>query len=145
MENRSTVFEHERMIVWCYPELGIIHHQVKQYVSGALFREALDRGIAAMRGCGGSKWLSDDRLNGPLLPADLTWAEEVWFPKTVAAGWEYWAHLPPTSVIGRMNTRRHVQLYKERGITVRPFEDLDAAMAWLVSQPAPARSRRGSE
>jgi hypothetical protein len=142
MQDRITVFEHERMVVWCYPARGIIHHQVKQYVSGMVFREALNRGIEAMSDCGGSKWLSDDRLNGALLPSDLKWADEVWFPKTLQAGWKYWAHLPPASIIGQMNIRRHVQLYKERGVAVQPFEDLDAAVAWLVSQPTPGRASR---
>jgi hypothetical protein len=136
IEDKTTIFENEKMTVWVYPTRGIIHHQIHQYASGASFRQALDTGIEAMIKYGGYGWLSDDRLNGALQPADLEWAERSWFPKTVAAGWKYWALLPPRQVIGQMNIRRHIQLYKELGISVEVFpEDPDAALSWLESQP----------
>src|SRR5207248_10440153 len=100
---KQPVFESERISVWCYPGKGIIHHQMHGPVLGAVFRQALTEGIRAMKAHRGSKWLSDDRVNGALMPEDLKWADEVWFPQTVEAGWKHWALLPPTTVIGQMN------------------------------------------
>ena len=83
------------MQVWCYPRKRIIHHQMRGPVLGRVFREALTAGVLAMNTHWCSKWLSDDRLNGALLPDDLKWAEEVWFPSAASAGWKYWALVMP--------------------------------------------------
>jgi hypothetical protein len=136
IEDKVTIFENEKITVWAYPQQGIIHHQIHQYVSGTPFRQALEKGVEAMITYGSCGWLSDDRSNGALHPSDLEWAELSWFPKAVSAGWRFWALLPPRQVIGQMNIRRHIQLYKARGITVEIFpEDLDAALKWLESRP----------
>jgi hypothetical protein len=128
---REVVHSSDKITVWAYPDRGIVHHQMLAYCSGDPFRRALDAGIEAMRRIAGSKWLSDDRINHALAPDDLKWADEVWFPKTVAAGWKYWALVPPQSVIGQLNIKRHVRMYKERGVTVEVFAEPDAALWWL--------------
>ncbi len=134
MPERLTVFEHKRISVWSYPDKGIVHHQIHDYVSGAVFHEALTNGIQAMVDCRGSKWLSDDRKNGALPPSDMEWADKVWFPQTVKAGWKHWAVLPPSVVIGQMNIQRHIKMYKDRGITVQVFTMPEEAMSWLESR-----------
>jgi hypothetical protein len=134
MRGRIEVFAHKKISVWCYPEKGIIHHHIHEGIAGDLFRDALTKGIQAMQQYGGGKWLSDDRMNGALLPADLEWVDKVWFPQTVKAGWKFWALVPPVAVIGQMNIRRHVQLYKERGVTVQVFKNPEDAMRWLEAQ-----------
>lgn len=70
-------------------------------------------------------------MNGALPPTDLEWADKVWFPQTVKAGWKYWALVLPEEVIGQMNIKRHIKLYKDRGITVEVFRDPDEAIRWL--------------
>ena len=45
-----------------------------------------------------------------------------------------WENLPPKDAIGQMNIKRHVQLYKARGITVEVLSDPDEAMRWLESR-----------
>ena len=80
---------------------------------------------------GASKWLSDDRANNALPPADEEWAREVWFPRTRAAGWRHWAIVQPLKVLGQMNVRRFAEAYAAQGITARIFSDPNAAMAWL--------------
>jgi hypothetical protein len=132
--NRIPVFEHERISVWYYPGSRIIHHSMTGPVLGDIFRTALTAGAKAMMENHGHKWLSDDRLNGALLPNDLEWVDKVWHRQAVDAGWTHWALLPPTSVVGQMNIRKHISLYKERGIMVEVFTDLGKAMAWLEDQ-----------
>ena len=133
-KHRITVFEHERISVWYYPGTRIIHHCMTGPVLGDVFKQALTAGADAMGRNHGHKWLSDDRLNGALLPADLEWVDKVWHAKAVDAGWTHWALLPPSSVVGQMNIRKHIALYKERGVMVEVFTDVDKAMAWLVAQ-----------
>jgi hypothetical protein len=134
MAERKVVFDHPKISVWCYPEKGIVHHQVHAHVYGKVFYEALTKGIKALEDCRGTKWLSDDRQNGPLPPTDLEWADKIWFPETVRAGWKYWALVQPESAVGQMNIRRHIQLYENRGITVEILATPEAAMEWLESQ-----------
>jgi hypothetical protein len=105
-----------------------------EYCAGEVFRDALTKGIEAMRQHKGNKWLSDDRANGALPPADLEWADKTWFPQTVKAGWKFWALVPPVTVIGQMNIQRHIKLYKERGITVEVFKTSAEAMHWLETR-----------
>ncbi len=132
--SRLTLFEREPITVWYYPASRIVHHQIFRPVLGEVFREALTSGVRAMRENRGTKWLSDDRLNGALLPEDLKWVDEVWSPQTVEAGWKTWALVPPMAMVGQLNVRRHVQLWKGRGIAVQVFDDVAKAMRWLAAQ-----------
>jgi hypothetical protein len=129
-----TVFQHERIQVWCYPRKRIVHHQMRGPVLGRVFREALTAGVAAMKAHRCSRWLSDDRVNGALLPDDLKWAEEVWLAQAIDAGWKYWALVMPTAWIGQVNIQRHMKLYVDRGIRVSAFADPSDAMAWLQTR-----------
>jgi hypothetical protein len=131
---RVTLFEREPITVWYYPGSRIVHHQVHHPVLGEAFREALTSGVRAMKENGGTKWLSDDRPNGALLPEDLKWVDEVWSLQTVEAGWKHWALVPPTAMVGQLNVRRHIQLWKDRGIVVQVFDDVGKAMQWLAAQ-----------
>jgi hypothetical protein len=132
--SRVAVFEHQRICVWYYPAIGIIHHQMLTPVLGDVFREALSAGARAMTERGGQKWLSDDRMNGALMPEDLEWVDKVWHAQAVAAGWKYWALLPPKAVVGQLNIKRHIALYEARGIIVQVFSELEPAMKWLEEQ-----------
>jgi hypothetical protein len=134
LPSRLPVFDHQRIRVWYYPTARIIHHEMLAPVLGDIFRQALTAGAKAMAEHKGEKWLSDDRLNGALMPEDLEWVDKVWHAQAVAAGWKYWALLPPTGVVGQLNIKRHIALYKARGIVVQVFSELDAAMKWLEAQ-----------
>lgn len=56
----------------------------------------------------------------------------VWGPQAVAAGWKYWALVPPTDMLGSANMARVVEIYGALGVTVRTFETPDAGMKWLL-------------
>jgi hypothetical protein len=132
-EARVTILTNDRISVWCYPARGIIHHEMHKATYGAALREALEQGIVAMAKHGATKWLSDDRRNGAVPPEDLTWGDEVWFPKTVKAGWKHWALVQPDKIIGQMNMRAFVKLYGDRGVNVKVFTEPNAAMSWLMT------------
>jgi hypothetical protein len=88
-------------------------------------------GTATLAKYGGCKWLSDDRLQSAIPQADLNWADTVWFPKTVEAGWKFWALVLPENVVGQMNLKRVLRLHTEEGVTTKAFTDEYEAMRWL--------------
>jgi hypothetical protein len=94
----------------------------------------LERGTELLEERRALKWLSDDRGNGPVKPEDSEWCRTVWFPRALAAGWKHWAVAMPEGVLGQMNMRRWIETYAEAGINAHPFDDPDAALAWLIEQ-----------
>jgi len=129
----SIVLDNENGTVWYHDEGGgIVHHHIKKWVWGDALRALLEAGTKAMRDHGAKKWLSDDRLNGVLKPADEEWAKTVWFPKTLQAGWKHWAVVLPEKVVGQMNMKRFAEDYAKAGINASLFSDPEAAQTWLA-------------
>ena len=109
----------------------IVHHTLHKPITGAPFREVLIRGVEQFEHNGAHKWLSDDRGNGALHPDDGKWAMEIWSPRTIAAGWKYWAIVMPDAALGRANMRRFIREYADRGVEVKIFESPEDALEWL--------------
>ena len=131
---RDIVIESEQISVWCYPKLRIVHHEMHRHCHGEPFRQALLAGQGALRQHGAVGWLSDDRRNGPLPDDDEKWATSVWFPQTRAAGWRFWAMVVPERAVGKLNVKRFVELYRQRGIEASMFAEPAPALAWLKEQ-----------
>lgn len=112
----------------------VVHHEIRQFVHGATLRDMLERGLEAMVKYQAHKWLSDDRGNGPLKPADEEWSKTHWFPRAIASGWKHWAVVMPNAVLGQMNMRRWIELYQQAGINAHPFDDPQLALKWLREQ-----------
>lgn len=112
----------------------IVHHEIRRFVHGAQLREMLERGLQALEMHKAQKWLSDDRGNGPLKPADEEWAKSNWFPRVIAAGWKHWAVVMPDAILGQMNMRRWIELYADAGVNAHPFVDPQLALKWLREQ-----------
>lgn len=66
-------------------------------------------------------------------PTTFERVDDTWSPQTVRAGRQLWALLPPTAVVGQMNLRRRVALWKERGITLDVFTEMEKAFDWRAS------------
>jgi hypothetical protein len=112
----------------------IVHHELKKFVHGEQFRNVLEKGLEAFIQNHAHKWLSDDRGNGPLKPADAEWAVNEWAPRVMKAGWKFWAVVMPEKVLGQMNMKRFIAMYAEQGVTVEAFTDPREAMRWLTDQ-----------
>ena len=134
MMSSITILNNEHVTVWYHPDKKIIHHQFHKFMHGQEFRDALNAGTEAMKKYGAHKWLSDDRQNSALPRVDNEWAHTEWFPRTVLAGWKYWALVLPEKIIGQMNMNREAKIYSEQGIITAKFENPDEAMAWLEKQ-----------
>jgi len=120
--------------VWVYPQQRIVHHRMKMFCFGDELRQALMAGVEAMEQHGANKWLSDDRINGALVPDDVAWLDANWRPRVIAAGWKHWAIVQPAKLLGQSTLQRVVQTYVPEGVNARMFGDPDAAMRWLLEQ-----------
>lgn len=129
-----TILDNESATLLFYPLPKIVHHEIHRFVYGKQFREILEKGLEVFAAEGAQKWLSDDRKNGPLSPADGDWAENNWGPRVMAAGWKFWAIVLPEKILGEMNMRVWIELYLKKGVTVQVFSDPDEALRWLEAQ-----------
>ena len=131
---RITILENEYVSLWYYPDTKIIHHQFHKFVHGEKLREPFNAGTDALKKYGARKWLSDDRKNIAAPKEDREWSNTVWFPRTKAAGWKYWAIVQPESAIGQLSIERVIREFAEQGVVAKIFSDPDEAMAWLERQ-----------
>lgn len=131
---RVTIIDTELVGLWYYPDKKIVHHQIRQFISGEPFREFLMAGTALFEEHRAEKWLSDDRGCPLVRPEDIDWGDEVWFPKTAAAGWKYWAIVQPQKTVGKVVIKDLAAKYAKSGVTSKWFNDPSDAMRWLESQ-----------
>jgi hypothetical protein len=48
---------------------------------------------------------------------------------------KHWAVIVPGSAVGSLQMRRFAEEYRNKGVTVQIFSDLQAALDWLRSVP----------
>jgi hypothetical protein len=131
---RRTLFESEGASLWYYPAARIVHHELRRFVRGEELRTVLEAGLEMIEQRGACKWLSDNRGNAPLTPADAEWATNHWGRRAVAAGWRYWAIVMPKLVTGQMHMRRRIAMYAEHGVKTETFDDPEQGLRWLEAQ-----------
>jgi hypothetical protein len=129
-----TIIDNPFVTLWFHPEIGVVHHQIHQFISGSMFREFLLAGTDVLIKNKATKWLSDDRANAVLRPEDVDWSHHHWFPKTALAGWKYWAIVRPEKTVGQVTMKGLADEYGKYGITSKSFANPDDAMLWLASQ-----------
>ena len=88
---KVTIIDTDLVGLWYYPDKKIVHHKIKQFITGRPFREFLMAGTDLIEKHHAEKWLSDDRDCPVVRPEDIDWGDTHWFPKTAAAWWKYWA------------------------------------------------------
>ena len=80
------------------------------------------------------KWLSDDRNYAALPEEDVEWGRTDWGPRTVVAGWKYWAIVLPSSFFDKVSHSQIEETFANFGVIVKVFTDPDKAMAWLEAR-----------
>ena len=130
----ETLIDTESVALWYHPRIEIVHHELRRFVFGTQWREVLEKGLELFLKRGASKWLSDDRGNGPLNPADEQWALKDWAPRVIGAGLNIGVSSLPEKVLGQMNMKRWIDTYAQKGVTARAFTDPDEALKWLIQQ-----------
>lgn len=129
-----TLISNEYITIEYLTDKKMIYHTVHKPIGGPILREALNAGTAALEKYGACKWLSDDRLNGPLPTEDVEWGDNDWNPRTIKAGWKYWALVVPTEVIAAGAMAPVIQRLYELGLTMMVFPTVEKGMAWLESK-----------
>jgi hypothetical protein len=128
------IIDNDAVLLCYHPFTSIVHHEFRRFVHGPEFREVLEGGLRLLRQHRATKWLSDDRGNGPLKPADAEWSLTDWAPRATAAGWKYWAVVMPRKILGQMNMNRWVAHSASQGVTAQAFTDPGKAKRWLEAQ-----------
>jgi hypothetical protein len=131
--NKIEIVDNPQISIWLHPQQGIIYSSMKQFCYGVDYRDALMKGIAAMKAHKATKWLSDNRLAGAVPREDEEWGAKFWIPAARTAGWKHWALVLPEKVIGQISVKRLLEKYDNLGVNVRFFTDPDEAMRWLVA------------
>lgn len=129
----TIIIDNEFITIQYYPKEGIIHHTIHKPISGQPFRDAFNTATDFLRDNGVTKWLSDDRKNGPLPPEDLEWGQTDWNQRAMAAGWKYWAVVVPEDIAAAGTFPPVIEDFYQRGLRLMVFTDIDDAMNWLDS------------
>lgn len=129
-----SVADNEYITLKCIPEKQLITHIIHKPIGSAELREALLAGTAALKEHKATKWLSDDRLNGPLAQEDVEWGFNIWNRLTIDAGWKYWALVVQKEVIAAGSMTQTIEALFDMGLRVMLFESAEEAMEWLDSR-----------
>jgi hypothetical protein len=131
---RKLILESDYVSLWYYPELKLVHHRMLATPTSEAFRELLSEGAYLVERFRAPKWLSDDRGNSVLREPDEAWAHQEWLPRVLRGGFRYWAIVPPTAAIGKLNMRRLAADHARYGIVSSVERTPEAAFDWLKKQ-----------
>lgn len=130
---KVSLFHTDYITVEYWPDNKLIYHSVHKPMSGQLemFKEALNAGTAALEKYKVHKWLSDDRNNDALTQEGNEWSITDWQPRTMKAGWKYWALVVPQSLAAAGTLAPVVEQLFELGLRMMVFTTVEDAVAWL--------------
>jgi hypothetical protein len=130
-----TIYSSDYITVEYWPDHNSIYHVVHQPISGQLpiFKEALNAGTEALQKYNVHKWLSDDRKNDALTPEGNAWSFSDWQPRTMKAGWKYWALVVPNAAAAAGTLAPVIEQLFELGLRMMVFANVEEAVAWLDS------------
>jgi hypothetical protein len=117
------------------PAEQLIYHTVHQPIGheqAQMLMDTLNAGTDALRQYGVSKWLSDDRKNGPLPPEVIEWGNRDWDPRTIAAGWKYWANVVPHELAAAGTLMPVIESLYTLGLRMQVFTTVEDALQWLA-------------
>ncbi|MGC4089512.1 MAG: hypothetical protein QM756_16800 [Polyangiaceae bacterium] len=133
-QERRLILENNHLLLWYYPELKIVHHEMVQAPTSEEFRALLSKGADVLERNGAIKWMSDDRGNTMLRPDDEQWADSEWLPRVLRAKFKFWAIVLPVAAIGKLNMQRIATQHARRGIVSRIETMPNPAFEWLKAQ-----------
>lgn len=130
----TVILDDEFVSLWYHPETRIVHHRIHKYLLPGVFRKLLTAGAELLEAHRATKYLSDDRSNVVVDPADVKWADENWYPRAIKAGLKRWALVMPSNMVGTLQSKAILEDRRKRGLDVEGFDSVEAAMAWLESK-----------
>ncbi|UOQ70805.1 hypothetical protein [Hymenobacter cellulosilyticus] len=110
-------------------------------ITSASLRAVYEQVLALLLSRRLCKVLTDHQMMPPLLPTEQQWLVETWAPRAIQeAGYRYCAIVQAYDVLNQQSTRQIVQRLTEKPLTVRYFEDDQAAEDWLCDTDTPCHS-----
>ena len=133
MSKNEVIYNSDYISVEYWPDKKLIYHLIHQPIANQIetFKEALNKGTEVLSEHKLSKWLSDDRKNGPLSQEGNEWAFGNWQPRTIQAGWKYWAAVVPQDLAAAGTLIPVIDNLHQLGLRMMVFTDLDKAVEWL--------------
>lgn len=125
------IFDDEYMSLWYHPETGIVHHRINSYLVHGGFRKLLTASADLLEAHRATRYLSDDRNNIVVDPADIKWADDNWYPRVIKAGLKHWALVLPSTIVGTLQANSILERRRSQGLDVQGFGSVEAATAWL--------------
>lgn len=133
---RVELFSNEYITVEYRPDDKMIYHTVHKPMGveqNEMLKRALNKGTEALERHRITKWLSDDRKNGPLPEEMAEWGMRDWNPRTIQAGWKYWANVVPEEVEAAGALMPIIENLHQHGLKMRVFTNVEEAVVWLNS------------
>lgn len=118
-------------------EIPCILLKWNRYATSAQLRYVHECLLRLIETGGVSKILADDTALPTIHTQDQRWITSDWMPRAVAAGFRAVATKKPAAYFGRISVE-NVALEAPTELTIRAFEDLGEARAWLKAFPAEA-------
>ncbi|MFN8528429.1 MAG: hypothetical protein U0670_07450 [Anaerolineae bacterium] len=128
----QVLIDNEFITLRYLPDEKIVHHTIHKPIDYNTLGAAMELGLKVLQENGASKWLSDDRLNGPVVMED-TEINRDWGKRMVAAGWRYWANIVPEEIVAADSLVPIIETFYEIGLRMMVFTNADDALAWLKS------------
>ena len=133
--SETIIVDNEYITIRYLDDKKMLYHTVHKPISGQPLRDALITGYDALKEYGISKWLSDDRKNGPMSDEDREWGEVNLNQRAMEAGWKYWALVVPEQVVAAGSMAPTIRALYDYGLRMMVFSDLEEAFKWLDSLP----------
>ncbi|PJJ60340.1 hypothetical protein [Hymenobacter chitinivorans] len=109
-------------------------------ITSAALRTVYEQVLTLLSSRGLCKILTDHQLMPPVLAAEREWLTQNWAPRAMReAGYRYCAIVQAYDVLSQQSTQHMVQQLAETPLTIRYFEDAQAAEDWLRSAGGPDR------
>ena len=127
------VFTNEYITVEYYTDKKLIYHTIHQPIGDQvqMFQQAMNAGTEALKKYGACKWLSDDRKNGPVPHEVIEWGFTDWNPRTIKAGWKYWANIVPEETASAGTLIPIIEDLYKLGLRMQVFTKETDGLAWL--------------
>jgi hypothetical protein len=131
--SKVTVYDSEYITVEYWTDKKLVYHTIHKPISSQLptFKEALNAGTETLEKYKATKWLSDDRKNDPLTKEGNEWAFGEWQPRTLKAGWKYWAAVVPQSLVAAGTLIPVIDNLFQLGLRMMVFSNVEEAVSWL--------------
>ncbi|MGD1839825.1 MAG: hypothetical protein ACFB0B_02865 [Thermonemataceae bacterium] len=128
-------FNNGSISIWI-DEQQVLHFVWESFATSKQYREGWTKALTLANEKKINKWLIDQRESGTIMPKDLRWANEEWYPKATKLLGEQSkiAVLPPKSAFGELSVRKAIEQLeakRKEPLKLKYFSDNSEAVEWL--------------